>query len=60
MTEREFLERVERALRIAAESEQHYKPNGSLTALCIVNQCPRCRLTVLADEAADRQTRVAA
>lgn len=57
MSEREFLEWVERELRDHASSLTHaYRLTGGKTA-CSSLSCARCRLEALADEAADRAWR---
>ena len=62
MTEREFLERVERELRCAALDLGHAldAPNAAGRVLHAPPSvdCQRCRLDRVADEAADRAARL--
>lgn len=66
MTEREFLEAVERELLAAAERRRHEmfssrNASGEMVSRHIpdTSACSRCRIEDLADEAADRATRLA-
>lgn len=60
MTEREFLEQVELRLRTFATARIHKVQQFRAGGHHIPTDCDRCLIEKLADEAADRASRIAA